>query len=66
VTHRRVAVAGHLQQVGADCVQAVVAGERLVDRLEQREARVRPSAIAAATARLSVTIGLPVICSSSP
>lgn len=66
VHDRRVAVVGHLEQVGAHGVEAVVAGQSLVDALEQREAVAGPSTIAAATARLSVTIGLAVIRSSSP
>ncbi len=67
VRDRRLGVAGHLEQVGAHGVEPVVAGQPLVER---RRAASRPAAgpwtMAAAIARLSATIGLSVIRSSSP
>ena len=67
VLGRRVGVAGHLEQVGADGVEAVVAGQAVLDLVQQRSGRQRGRrTIAAATARLRVTTGLPVIRSSSP
>ena len=67
VLGRGVGVAGHLEQVGADGVEPVVSGQPL---RRPRRAAASPAAgpctIAAATARLRVTTGLPVIRSSSP
>ena len=63
---RALPVAGLLEQVGADRVDAVVAVQALADLVEDGEPGRGPSAIAAATARLSVTTGLPVTCSSRP
>ena len=65
--HRGLDVAGHLEQVRAGRVEPVVAGQPVVQLVEQAPARPPGRrTMAAATARLSVTIGLPVIRSSSP
>ena len=59
-------IAGHLQQVGARRVQAMVVLQALVELASRASPASGPSTIAAAIARFSATIGLPVIRSSSP
>jgi hypothetical protein len=61
VRDRRLAIAVHLEEVRADGVEAAVAGQQLVEALGSARPAAGPSTIAAATARMSITIGLPVI-----
>ena len=63
---RAIDVTRHLQEVAANGDRAVVIGHRAVHFVQHGEAGRGPFAIAAATARLTVTTGLPVMRSSSP
>lgn len=58
-------VAGPLEQVGAHGPQAVVVAEPLLETSSSARPASGPWSIAAATARLSVTIGLAVSRSGS-
>lgn len=58
-------VAGQLEEVRSDRVQAVVLAEPVQRPSSSASPALGPSTMAAA-ARLSDTIGLPVICSSPP
>jgi hypothetical protein len=59
VIQRLFSVTGHLEKMGADRVEPVVTGQPVGDLTIRANPADGPRTIAAATARLSVTTGLP-------